>query len=113
MLDKESFSSFAENIYIETYKKAAAVVYSLCGGDEALRKIYGKEKYSKFFLIILNINMYNNYAVKSLYEIYLKTKKYEIKETVLDSLNEISEKEGLSIDDLCLKYRANFGFDAR
>ena len=42
LLDRESFLTFAKNIYIEKHKEASAVVYSLYGGDEALKEIYKK-----------------------------------------------------------------------
>ena len=113
LLDRESFLTFAKNIYIETYKEAAAVVYSLYGGDEALREIYKKEKDSNFFLIILSSVKTTEYSIKLLYDIYSKTKKSELRENAFNLINKISKEIGLDIDDLELKFSSNFGFDSR
>ncbi|WP_157153402.1 BspA family leucine-rich repeat surface protein [Brachyspira murdochii] len=113
LLDRESFLTFAKNIYIETHKEAAAVVYSLYGGDEALREIYKKEKDSNFFLIILSSVKRTEYSIKLLYDIYSKTKKSELRENTFNLINKISKEIGLDIDDLELKFSSNFGFDSR
>ena len=113
LLDKDSFLTFAKNIYKETYKETTAIIYSLYGGDEALREIYKKEKDSKFFLIILSAIKTTEYSIKLLYDIYSKTKKSEIKEEALNLINKISKEIGLDIDDLELKFTSNFGFDAK
>ena len=113
LLDRESFLTFAKNIYIETYKEAAAVVYSLYGGDEALKEIYKKEKYSNLFLIILSSVKTTEYSIKLLYDIYSKTKKSELRENAFNLINKISKEIGLDIDDLELKFSSNFGFDSR
>ncbi|MEI0670359.1 BspA family leucine-rich repeat surface protein, partial [Brachyspira pulli] len=68
LLDRESFLTFAKNIYIETHKETAAIVYSLYGSDEALREIYKKEKDSNFFLIILSSVKRTEYSIKLLYD---------------------------------------------
>ena len=113
LLDRESFLTFAKNIYIEKHKEASAVVYSLYGGDEALREIYKKEKDSNFFLIILSSVKTTEYSIKLLYDIYSKTKKSELKEDAFNLINKISKEIGLDIYDLELKFISNFGFDAR
>ena len=113
LLDRESFLTFAKNIYIETYKEAAAVVYGLYGGDEALREIYQKEKDSNLFLIILSSVKTTEYSVKLLYDIYSKTKKSELRENAFNLINKISKEIGLDIDDLELKFSSNLGFDSR
>ena len=114
LLDKESFLSFAKNIYIETHKETSAIVYSLYGGDEALREIYKKEKDSNFFLIILSSVKTTEYSIKLLYDIYSKTKKSELREKAFYLINnKISKKIGLDIDDLELKFSLNFGFDVK
>ena len=113
LLDRESFLNFAKNIYIETHKEAAAVVYGLYGGDEALREIYQKEKDSNLFLIILSSVKTTEYSIKLLYDIYSKTKKSELKEDTFNLINKISKEIGLDIYDLELKFISNFGFDAR
>ena len=113
LLDRESFLTFAKNIYIETYKEAAAVVYGLYGGDEALREIYKKEKDSNFFLIILSSVKTTEYSIKLLYDIYSKTKKSELRENAFNLINKISKEIGLDIDDLELKFSSNLGFDSR
>ncbi|WP_258018676.1 BspA family leucine-rich repeat surface protein, partial [Brachyspira hampsonii] len=113
LLDRESFLTFAKNIYIETYKEAAVVVYSLYGGDEALREIYKKEKDSNFFLIILSSVKTTEYSIKLLYDIYSKTKKSELREEAFNLLNKISKEIGLDINDLELKFTSNFGFDTK
>ncbi|MEI0488616.1 BspA family leucine-rich repeat surface protein [Brachyspira pulli] len=113
LLDRESFLTFAKNIYIETYKEAAAVVYGLYGGEEALREIYKKEKDSNFFLIILSSVKTTEYSIKLLYDIYSKTKKSELRENAFNLINKISKEIGLDIDDLELKFSSNLGFDSR
>ena len=113
LLDKESFLTFAKNIYIETHKETSAIVYSLYGGDEALREIYKKEKDSNFFLIILSSVKTTEYSIELLYDIYSKTKKSELRENAFYLINKISKKIGLNIDDLELKFTSNFGFDSR
>ena len=113
LLYRESFLTFAKNIYIETHKEAAAVVYSLYGGDEALREIYKKEKDSNLFLIILSSVKTTEYSIKLLYDIYSKTKKSELRENAFNLINKISKEIGLDIDDLELKFSSNFGFDSR
>mgnify|MGYP004483035141 CR=1 FL=1 len=114
LLDRESFLSFAKNIYIETHKETSAIVYSLYGGDEALREIYKKEKDSNFFLIILSSVKTTEYSIKLLYDIYSKTKKSELREEAFYLINnKISKKIGLDIDDLELKFRLNFEFDSK
>ncbi|MEI0557534.1 BspA family leucine-rich repeat surface protein [Brachyspira intermedia] len=113
LLDRESFLNFAKNIYIETYKEAAAVVYGLYGGDEALREIYKKEKDSNFFLIILSSVKTTEYSIKLLYDIYSKTKKSELRENAFNLINKISKEIGLDIGDLELKFSSNLGFDSR
>lgn len=114
LLDKESFLSFAKNIYIETHKETSAIVYSLYRGDEALREIYKKEKDSNFFLIILSSVKTTEYSIKLLYDIYSKTKKSELREEAFYLINnKISKKIGLDIDDLELKFSLNFGFDVK
>ena len=112
LLDKESFLNFAKNIYKETHKEAAAVVYGLYGGDEALREIYKKEKDSNFFLIILSSVKTTEYSIELLYDIYSKTKKSELREEAFNLINKISKEIGLDIDDLELKFSSNFGFDS-
>ena len=112
LLDKESFLSFAKNIYIETHKETSAIVYSLYGGDEALREIYKKEKDSNFFLIILSSVKTTEYSIELLYDIYSKTKKSELREEAFNLINKISKEIGLDIDDLELKFSSNFGFDS-
>ncbi len=113
LLDRESFLTFAKNIYIEKHKEASAVVYSLYGGDEALKEIYKKEKDSNLFLIILSSVKTTEYSVKLLYDIYSKTKKSELRENAFNLINKISKEIGLDIDDLELKFSSNFGFDSR
>ncbi|MEI0602609.1 BspA family leucine-rich repeat surface protein [Brachyspira alvinipulli] len=113
LLDRESFLTFAKNIYIEKHKEASAVVYSLYGGDEALKEIYKKEKDSNFFLIILSSVKTTEYSIKLLYDIYSKTKKSELRENAFNLINKISKEIGLDIDDLELKFSSNFGFDSR
>ena len=113
LLDRESFLTFAKNIYIEKHKEAAAVVYGLYGGDEALREIYKKEKDSNFFLIILSSVKTTEYSIKLLYDIYSKTKKSELRENAFNLINKISKEIGLDIDDLELKFSSNLGFDSR
>uniref|UniRef100_UPI003F4B4834 BspA family leucine-rich repeat surface protein n=1 Tax=Brachyspira catarrhinii TaxID=2528966 RepID=UPI003F4B4834 len=113
LLDRESFLTFAKNIYIEKHKEAAAIVYSLYGGDEALREIYKKEKDSNLFLIILSSVKTTEYSIKLLYDIYSKTKKSELRENAFYLINKISKKIGLDIDDLELKFSSNFGLDSR
>ena len=113
LLDRESFLTFAKNIYIEKHKEAAAIVYSLYGGDEALREIYKKEKDSNLFLIILSSVKTTEYSIKLLYDIYSKTKKSELRENAFNLINKISKEIGLDIDDLELKFSSNFGFDSR
>ena len=113
LLDRESFLTFAKNIYIEKHKEAAAVVYSLYGGDEALREIYKKEKDSNLFLIILSSVKTTEYSIKLLYDIYSKTKKSELRENAFNLINKISKEIGLDIDDLELKFSSNLGFDSR
>ncbi|MEI0445659.1 BspA family leucine-rich repeat surface protein [Brachyspira intermedia] len=113
LLDRESFLTFAKNIYIEKHKEAAAIVYSLYGGDEALREIYKKEKDSNLFLIILSSVKTTKYSIKLLYDIYSKTKKSELRENAFYLINKISKKIGLDIDDLELKFSSNFGLDSR
>ena len=113
LLDRESFLTFAKNIYIEKHKEASAVVYSLYGGDEALKEIYKKEKDSNLFLIILSSVKTTEYSIKLLYDIYSKTKKSELRENAFNLINKISKEIGLDIDDLELKFSSNFGFDSR
>ena len=113
LLDRESFLTFAKNIYIETHKETAAIVYSLYGSDEALREIYKKEKDSNFFLIILSSVKRTEYSIKLLYDIYSKTKKSELRENAFNLINKISKEIGLDIDDLELKFTSNFGFDSK
>ena len=113
LLDRESFLTFAKNIYIETYKEAAAIVYGLYGGDEALKEIYKKEKDSNLFLIILSSVKTTEYSIKLLYDIYSKTKKSELRENAFNLINKISKEIGLDIDDLELKFSSNLGFDSR
>ena len=113
LLDRESFLTFAKNIYIEKHKEASAVVYSLYGGDEALKEIYKKEKDSNLFLIILSSVKTTEYSVKLLYDIYSKTKKSELRENAFNLINKISKEIGLDIDDLELKFSSNFGFDSK
>ena len=113
LLDRESFLNFAKNIYIEKHKEASAIVYSLYGGDEALREIYKKEKDSNFFLIILSSVKTTEYSIKLLYVIYSKTKKSELRENAFNLINKISKEIGLDIDDLELKFSSNLGFDSR
>uniref|UniRef100_UPI003F4BB10D BspA family leucine-rich repeat surface protein n=1 Tax=Brachyspira catarrhinii TaxID=2528966 RepID=UPI003F4BB10D len=116
LLDKESFLTFAKNIYKETYKETTAIIYSLYGGDEALREIYKKEKDSKFFLMILSsieITEISDYAIKLLYDIYSIAKKHEIRSSALHLLKEISKEKHLSLEDLELKFTSNFGFDLK
>ncbi|MEI0525597.1 BspA family leucine-rich repeat surface protein [Brachyspira murdochii] len=113
LLDRESFLNFAKNIYIEKHKEASAVVYSLYGGDEALREIYQKEKDSNLFLIILSSVKTTEYSIKLLYDIYSKTKKSELRENAFNLINKISKEIGLDIDDLELKFSSNLGFDSR
>ena len=113
LLDRESFLTFAKNIYIEKHKEASAVVYSLYVGDEALKEIYKKEKDSNLFLIILSSVKTTEYSIKLLYDIYSKTKKSELRENAFNLINKISKEIGLDIDDLELKFSSNFGFDSR
>ena len=113
LLDRESFLTFAKNIYIEKHKEASAVVYSLYGGDEALKEIYKKEKDSNLFLIILSSVKTTEYSIKLLYDIYSKTKKSELRENAFNLINKISKEIGLDIDDLELKFSSNLGFDSR
>ncbi|WP_157151212.1 BspA family leucine-rich repeat surface protein [Brachyspira sp. SAP_772] len=114
LLDRESFLTFAKNIYKGTHKETSAIVYSLYGGDEALREIYKKEKDSNFFLIILSSVKTTEYSIELLYDIYSKTKKSELKEEAFYLINnKISKEIGLDIDDLELKFSSNFGLDSR
>ena len=113
LLDRESFLTFAKNIYIETHKETSAIVYSLYGGDEALKEIYKKEKDSNLFLIILSSVKTTEYSIKLLYDIYSKTKKSELRENAFNLINKISKEIGLDIDDLELKFSSNFGFDSK
>ena len=111
LLDKESFLSFAENIYRETNKETAQLIYGLYGGYEALEEIYKKDGESKLFFNILSLNKENEYTIKILFNIYNNAKKMASKNNALDILIEIAKNKKIPFYNLELKYNSNIGFD--
>ncbi|MEI0699437.1 BspA family leucine-rich repeat surface protein [Brachyspira intermedia] len=111
LLDKESFLSFAENIYRETNKETAQLIYGLYGGYEALEEIYKKDGESKLFFKILYLNKENEYTIKILFNIYNNAKKMATKNNALDILIEIAKDKKIPFYNLELKYNSNIGFD--
>uniref|UniRef100_UPI003F4BFA2E BspA family leucine-rich repeat surface protein n=1 Tax=Brachyspira catarrhinii TaxID=2528966 RepID=UPI003F4BFA2E len=111
LLDKESFLSFAYNIYKETNKETAQLIYGLYGGYEALEEIYKKDGESKLFFKILSLNKENEYTIKILFNIYNNAKKMATKNNALDILIEIAKDKKIPFYNLELKYNSNIGFD--
>ncbi|WP_342664449.1 BspA family leucine-rich repeat surface protein [Brachyspira alvinipulli] len=111
LLDKESFINAIRKIYISTNKETSAIIYGIYGGDEALKEIYKKEKYSKLFLIILSLNKESNYAISLICNIFRNNEIDDIQEMVNNILNEVSKKYNLTADELILKMIPNLGFD--
>ncbi|MEI0525916.1 BspA family leucine-rich repeat surface protein [Brachyspira murdochii] len=111
LLDKESFLSFAYDIYRETGKETAQLIYGLYGGYEALEKIYKKYGESKLFFKILSLNKKNEYTIKILFNIYNNAQKIATKNNALDILIEIARDKKIPFYNLELKYNSNIGFD--
>ena len=109
LLDRESFLNFAYNIYIETGKETAQLIYGLYGG--ALEEIYKKDGESKLFFKILSLNKQNEYTIKILFNIYNNAEKTAAKNNALDILIEISKDKKIPFYNLELKYNSNIGFD--
>ncbi|WP_157152864.1 BspA family leucine-rich repeat surface protein [Brachyspira murdochii] len=111
LIDKESFLSFAYDIYRETGKETAQLIYGLYGGYEALEKIYKKDGESKLFFKILYLNKKNEYTIKILFNIYNNAQKMATKNNALDILIEIARDKKIPFYNLELKYNSNIGFD--
>ena len=109
LLDKESFLNFAYNIYKETNKETAQLIYGLYGGS--LEEIYKKDGESKLFFKILSLNKENEYTIKILFNIYNNAKKMATKNNALDILIEIAKDKKIPFYNLELKYNSNIGFD--
>ena len=109
LLDKESFLNFAYNIYKETNKETAQLIYGLYGGS--LEEIYKKDGESKLFFKILFLNKENEYTIKILFNIYNNAKKMATKNNALDILIEIAKDKKIPFYNLELKYNSNIGFD--
>ena len=111
LLDRESFINAIKTIYTSTNKETSAIIYGIYGGDEALKEIYKKEKYSKLLLIILSLNKESNYAISLICNIFRNNERDDIQEMVANILNEVSQKYNLTADELILKMIPTFGFD--
>ena len=111
LLDRESFINAVRKIYISTNKETSAIIYGIYGGDEALKEIYKKEKYSKLLLIILSINKESKYAISLICNVFRNNERNDIQEMVANILNEVSQKYNLTADELILKMIPTFGFD--
>ena len=111
LLDKESFLNFAYNIYKETNKETAQLIYGLYGGYKAIEEIYKKDGESKLFFKILSLNKENEYTIKILFNIYNNAKKMATKNNALDILIEIAKDKKIPFYNLELKYNSNIGFD--
>ena len=111
LLDRESFINAVRKIYISTNKETSAIIYGIYGGDEALKEIYKKEKYSKLLLIILSINKESKYAISLICNVFRNNERDDIQEMVANILNEVSQKYNLTADELILKMIPTFGFD--
>ncbi|MDO6993625.1 BspA family leucine-rich repeat surface protein [Brachyspira innocens] len=109
LFDKESFLNFAYNIYKETNKETAQLIYGLYGGS--LEEIYKKDGESKLFFKILSLNKENEYTIKILFNIYNNAKKMATKNNALDILIEIAKDKKIPFYNLELKYNSNIGFD--
>ena len=109
LIDKESFLNFAYNIYKETNKETAQLIYGLYGGS--LEEIYKKDGESKLFFKILSLNKENEYTIKILFNIYNNAKKMATKNNALDILIEIAKDKKIPFYNLELKYNSNIGFD--
>lgn len=111
LLDEKSFINAIKTIYTSTYKETSAIIYGIYGGDEALREIYKKEKDSKLCLIIFYINKNSKYVINMLYNVFKKSKKYEIRETAETIIKDIAEENNLNVYEFGLKAIPNFDFD--
>ncbi|PCG20025.1 DUF4132 domain-containing protein, partial [Brachyspira sp. G79] len=101
----------AYNIYKETGKETAQLIYGLYGGYEALEEIYKKDGESKLFFKILSLNKENEYTIKILFNIYNNAKRMATKNNAFDILIEIAKDKKIPFYNLELKYNSNIGFD--
>ncbi|MEI0550221.1 BspA family leucine-rich repeat surface protein [Brachyspira intermedia] len=111
LIDEKSFINTIKTIYESTNKETSLIMYAIYGGDEALREIYKKEKDSKLCLLVFSINKNSKYAVNMLYNVFRRSKKYEIKEMTEIIIEEMAKENNLSVYELGLKAVENFGFD--
>ncbi len=112
LLDKESFIEFIKNIYDETNKEAAAFIYIIYGGDEALKNIYKKAHDTKLLLITIKLNNQSKYALKLLYKIFMTTKKTEVRIEAEKIINELLEEMNIDYTEFRLRYAPDFGFNS-
>ncbi|TVL42354.1 BspA family leucine-rich repeat surface protein [Brachyspira hyodysenteriae] len=113
LLDKESFIKFIKNIYDETNKETSVFVYGIYGGDEALKNIYKKSLDTKLSLIIIKLNNQSKYALKLLYEIFMTTKKTEVRLEAEKIINELIEIMNIDYNEFRLRYATDFGFNSK
>ncbi|AEM22424.1 hypothetical protein Bint_1808 [Brachyspira intermedia PWS/A] len=113
LLDRESFIKFIKNIYDETNKETAAFVYGIYGGDEALKNIYKKAHDTKLSLIIIKLNNQSKYALKLLYEIFMTTKKTEVRLEAEKIINELLKEMNIDYSEFRLRYALDFGFNSQ
>ena len=111
LIDKKSFINAVKTIYTSTNKETSLIMYGIYGGDEALREIYKKEKDSKLCLLVFSINKNSKYAVNMLYNVFRRSKKYEVKEMAEKIIEDIAKENNLSVYEFGLKAIPNFGFD--
>ena len=111
MLDEKSFINAIKTIYTSTNKETSLIMYAIYGGDEALRNIYKKEKDSKLCLLVFSINKNSKYAVNMLYNVFIKSKKSEIREMTEIIIEDMAKENNLSVYEFGLKAVENFGFD--
>ncbi|MEI0518589.1 BspA family leucine-rich repeat surface protein [Brachyspira murdochii] len=113
LLDKESFIEFIKNIYEATNKETSAFIYAIYGGDEAIKNIYRKVHDSKLLLIIIKLNNKSKYALKLLYQIFMITKKTEIRNEAEKIINELAEEMNIDYTEFRLRYSIDFGFNLK
>ncbi|MEI0702057.1 BspA family leucine-rich repeat surface protein [Brachyspira intermedia] len=111
LLDMESFIKALRRIYISSKKETSAIIYGIYGGDEAVKEIYKKEKYSKLLLIILSFHKESDYAMNLLCNVFRYNERYDIQKMADDILHEAALMRNLTEDDIIFKLIPNFGFD--
>ncbi|MEI0557735.1 BspA family leucine-rich repeat surface protein [Brachyspira intermedia] len=111
LLDMESFIKALRRIYISSKKETSAIIYGIYGGDEAVKEIYEKEKYSKLLLIILSFHKESDYAMNLLCNVFRYNERDDIQKMADDILHEAALMRNLTEDDIIFKLIPNFGFD--